>query len=88
MDPEYSRIIIVDHVLPDVRASLLQSSMDIQMMSIGAGVERSEGQWRELLESVGLTIQGIWTSSPEMESVIEVVATNAGNSHEQGSLDM
>lgn len=78
MDPAYSRIIIVDHVLPDVQASLLQSSMGIQMMSIGAGVGRSEGQWKELLGSVGFPIQGILTSNPEMVSVIEVVAAKAG----------
>lgn len=82
MDLGYSRIIIVDDVLPAVRASLLQSFMDIRMMSIGAAVERSEGQWRELWESVGLTIHGIWTSSPEMESNIEVVAKNAGEAGE------
>ncbi|GKZ17726.1 hypothetical protein AbraIFM66951_010868 [Aspergillus brasiliensis] len=73
MDPEYSRIIIVDFVLPDTNAPLLQSSLDIQMMSIGSGVERSERQWRELLDEAGLEITGIWNSNPGMESVIEAV---------------
>ncbi|KAJ5223976.1 hypothetical protein N7468_008518 [Penicillium chermesinum] len=73
MAPDYSRILIVDMVLPDIETPLLQASLDIQMMSIGAGVERSERQWRELLESVGLQITGIWCQSPGMESVIEAV---------------
>ncbi|CAI7568446.1 unnamed protein product [Penicillium bialowiezense] len=73
MDPTYSRIIIVDFVLPDTNAGRMQSAMDIQMMSIGAGVERSKRQWTELLASVGLRINGIWNSSPGMESIIEVV---------------
>ncbi|GKZ78280.1 hypothetical protein AnigIFM56816_001836 [Aspergillus niger] len=73
MDPEYSRIIIVDFVLPDTNAPLLQSLLDIQMMSIGSGVERSERQWRELLDEVGLEITGIWNNNPGMESVIEAV---------------
>ncbi|OJZ91573.1 hypothetical protein ASPFODRAFT_122497 [Aspergillus luchuensis CBS 106.47] len=73
MDPEYSRIIISDFVLPDTNAPLLQSSLDIQMMSIGSGVERSERQWRELLDEAGLEITGIWNSNPGMESVIEAV---------------
>lgn len=73
MDPTYSRIIIVDFVLPDTNAGRMQSAMDIQMMSIGAGVERSKRQWTELLASVGLMISGIWNSSPGMESIIEVV---------------
>ncbi|KAL2870602.1 S-adenosyl-L-methionine-dependent methyltransferase [Aspergillus lucknowensis] len=71
MDPAHSRIIIVDFVLPDTETPLLQASLDIQMMSIGAGAERSKRQWTELLHAVGLEIRGIWSSSPGMESVIE-----------------
>ncbi|KAJ5083864.1 hypothetical protein NUU61_008443 [Penicillium alfredii] len=59
MAPNHSRILI--------------ASLDIQMMSIGAGVERSERQWRDLLHSVGLEVTGIWSPSPGMESVIEAV---------------
>ncbi|KAJ5195583.1 uncharacterized protein N7498_009021 [Penicillium cinerascens] len=73
MAPNYSRILIVDFVLPDTETPLMQASLDIQMMSIGAGVERSERQWRDLLHSVGLEISGIWSQSPGMESVIEAV---------------
>jgi hypothetical protein len=73
MAADHSRILIVDFVLPDTDTPLLQASLDIQMMSIGAGVERSESQWRDLLHSVGLEIGGIWNHSPGMESVIEAV---------------
>ncbi|KAJ5585608.1 uncharacterized protein N7459_005408 [Penicillium hispanicum] len=73
MVADYSRILIVDFVLPDTNAPLMQASLDIQMMSIGAGVERSERQWRDLLQSVGLEITGIWNHNPSMESVIEAV---------------
>jgi hypothetical protein len=73
MVPDYSRILIVDFVLPDTNIPLFQASLDIQMMSIGAGAERSERQWRDLLESMGLQITGIWTQSRGMESVIEAV---------------
>ncbi|KAJ5704298.1 hypothetical protein N7493_011436 [Penicillium malachiteum] len=73
MNPEYSRIIIVDFVLPDTKVPRMQAAMDIQMMSIGAGVERSKKQWHDLLTSVGLKITGIWNCNPAMESVIEVV---------------
>ncbi|KAJ5637781.1 hypothetical protein N7490_007660 [Penicillium lividum] len=69
----YSRILIVDFVLPDTETPLMQASLDIQMMSIGAGVERSETQWRELLQKAGLEITGIWSQGPGMESVIEAV---------------
>ncbi|KAJ5767127.1 uncharacterized protein N7511_004743 [Penicillium nucicola] len=78
MDPTYSRIIIVDFVLPDTNAPRMQSAMDIQMMSIGAGVERSKRQWTELLASAGLKINGIWNTSPGMESIIEAVLDVGG----------
>ncbi|GMG41690.1 unnamed protein product [Aspergillus oryzae var. brunneus] len=64
MNAEYSRILIADFVLPDTGAALLQASIDIQMMSIGSGMERSERQWRELLGAAGLEITGIWSGSP------------------------
>lgn len=73
MASDYSRILIVDFVLSDTETPLMQASIDIQMMSIGAGVERTERQWRKLLESVGLEITGIWNQGSGMESVIEAV---------------
>ena len=73
MNAAHSRLIIVDFVLSDIETPLVQSSMDIQMMSIGAGVERSEGQWRRLLTSSGFEVQGIWHFNPGMESVIEAI---------------
>lgn len=73
MNPKYSRIIIVDFVLPDTNVPRMQSAMDIQMMSIGAGVERSKQQWIDLLASARLKIVGIWNISPSMESIIEAV---------------
>jgi hypothetical protein len=73
MAHDYSRILIVDFVLSDTETPLMQASMDIQMMSIGAGIERSQRQWSKLLGSVGLEITGVWHQSPGMESVIEAV---------------
>lgn len=78
MNVQYSRIIIVDFVLPDTNVSRMQSAMDIQMMSIGAGAERSQKQWVDLLFSVGLKINGIWNSNPALESVIEAVLMEDG----------
>ncbi|KAJ5259610.1 hypothetical protein N7478_012591 [Penicillium angulare] len=69
----YSRVIIVDFVLPDTNVPRMQAAMDIQMMSIGAGVERSKKQWEDLLASVGLRVNGIWNAHPGMESIIECV---------------
>ncbi|CAG7983320.1 unnamed protein product [Penicillium olsonii] len=73
MARNYSRILIVDFVLSDTETPLMQGSIDIQMMSIGAGMERSQQQWERLLGSVGLEITGMWSQGPGMESVIEAV---------------
>ncbi|GAD96230.1 O-methyltransferase [Paecilomyces variotii No. 5] len=73
MEPTYSKLIIIDFVLPDTDVPLFQASLDIQMMSIGAGVERSETQWRELLHSAGFEIVRICRKNPGMEAVIEAV---------------
>lgn len=83
MAPDYSRILIVDFVLSDTGTPLMQAALDIQMMSIGAGVERTERQWRNLLDSVGLEITGIWNQSAGMESVIEAVPKNSGRRDER-----
>ncbi|KAL4741097.1 S-adenosyl-L-methionine-dependent methyltransferase [Aspergillus similis] len=67
-----SRILIVDFVLPDIDAPLFQASLDIQMMCLGSGVERSRSEWADLLGKVGLEIRGVWSVSPTQESVLEV----------------
>ena len=71
MIPGYSKIIISDFVLPGTKAGLLPASLDIQMMSLSAGMERTEKQWRSLLMSVGLEVEKIWTLEDGSESVIQ-----------------
>lgn len=70
MEKEYSRLLINEFVLPDTDCDLHPALLDIMMMTLACGVERTERQWRGLLESVGLEIVKIW-SSPGVESVIE-----------------
>lgn len=42
-------------------------------MSVNAAVERTEKQWYDLIESVGLKIDRIWTLEPDSESILEVI---------------
>ncbi|WPH01525.1 Hypothetical protein R9X50_00437100 [Acrodontium crateriforme] len=69
MDPEYSRIVIEDWVLPDENVNLRAASMDILMMLYLSGIERTESHWRSLLTDVGLEIVSIRPVG--LESVIE-----------------
>ncbi|KAL4819599.1 S-adenosyl-L-methionine-dependent methyltransferase [Aspergillus spinulosporus] len=71
MGPD-SRILIVDFVLPDMDTTLFQASLDIQMMCLGSGIERSRSEWADLLGKVGLEIRGVWSVNPAQESVLEV----------------
>ena len=73
MKPGYSKLLINENVVPDVGASWQITSLDWFMMALAASRERTETQWRELLQSVGLEIVGIWTKDAGAESLIEVL---------------
>lgn len=68
----YSRILINEIVVSEVEASLASTSMDQLMLVLGAMKERTEGQWRELVEKSGLTIKSVWKYEGVAESLIEV----------------
>ena len=75
MTPDISRIVIIDQVVPSSGAAAFTAFMDISMMAFG-GMERTENQWRELLESTGLTIVRIDSPSSDSlsrDSVIEAM---------------
>lgn len=54
----YSRVVIVDQVLPDINAPPISSLLDISMMTFG-GCERTDRQWRNLLKDAGLHVLSI-----------------------------
>ncbi|KAI9925332.1 hypothetical protein ASPWEDRAFT_62821 [Aspergillus wentii DTO 134E9] len=66
----YSKILINEHVIPDVGAHWEATSLDLIMMSIGS-TERTEKDWRRLLEGAGLRIVRIWSVQRGVESLIE-----------------
>ena len=70
MDPEQSRIVIADLVLPERNVPPQQATLDLNMMILGA-MERSEEQWRSLLESVGLKLVKIWRSKDGVRAALE-----------------
>ena len=60
-------------MLPDKGAHLQMTGLDIELMQFFAGRERTESQWRSLLESVGLNIEGIYNHEKSYDTVIEAV---------------
>ena len=71
---EDSVIVIDESVIPAKGASIAQMNFDITMLAAAGAMERSEGQWRELLESVGLRIRDIWIYDKGMNNGLIVAA--------------
>jgi len=67
----YSKLLINENVVPNFGAMSSITSMDWLMMTLGAVKERTEKQWRTLLEEAGLKVVGIWTYEQGTESLIE-----------------
>ncbi|TGO53354.1 hypothetical protein BCON_0125g00200 [Botryotinia convoluta] len=75
MKKGYSRILIVDSVLPDMGASVFGSLLDINIMPL-SGIERTEKHWKKLLEGEGLKVVNIqWpaTAGGSRDCVLEAV---------------
>ena len=60
MEPGYSKIFLSEFIFPDTGCSLLQAGLDIQMMGMHAGMERTRAQWKRLLEGEGFRIVEFW----------------------------
>ena len=73
MRKDYSKLLINEWCLRDCGSSVYATFLDINMMAVCAGMERTETQWEELLKSSGLRISKIWSASEDAESLIEAV---------------
>jgi hypothetical protein len=67
----YSKVLIYDYVVPDKGAPYSLTGLDWELMNFLASTERTESQWRSLIESAGLKITGIWSHPQFDQSVIE-----------------
>jgi len=65
-----SRILISDNAVPVRGASMRMALQDLNMMAF-AGMERTERQWRELLEKAGLVMVKVWRAEGSMHVVVE-----------------
>ncbi|KAF3764264.1 hypothetical protein M406DRAFT_62500 [Cryphonectria parasitica EP155] len=69
----YSKVLIQDNVIPAQGATWLHTTSDLLMLCGFAGKERTEKNFRELFDSVGMRVTGIWTRAPGEESIIEAI---------------
>lgn len=69
-----SLVLIDDMVLPNQGAHWLAATLDLMVMSSLGAMERSEQQWRDLLEAAGFRIKHIFTYTQDLrDSVIVAV---------------
>ncbi|KAL9620723.1 MAG: hypothetical protein Q9160_004736 [Pyrenula sp. 1 TL-2023] len=73
MEPGYSKVLIHECVIADRDASWQHTGLDIYMMALFSAQERTEREWRELLESVGLKVTGIYSKGVGNLSLIEAM---------------
>ncbi|KAF2963106.1 hypothetical protein GQX73_g10471 [Xylaria multiplex] len=72
MKPE-SILLVDEMVMPEENVNYMAASIDMTMLLAFASMERTEGQWKELFENVGLKLVRTYTYSPlTYESVMDV----------------
>lgn len=71
LTPSYSKILINELVVPDKGAHWSVTSMDWLMLALGAVKERTERDWRNIVERSGLRVSGIWEMGVGNEGLIE-----------------
>ncbi|KAJ5474461.1 hypothetical protein N7475_004027 [Penicillium sp. IBT 31633x] len=71
MIPGYSKLLINENVVPNTGAHWQATALDMIMMVDLAAKERTEKQWYQVIEPVGLKIIKIWTPLDSAESLIE-----------------
>ena len=73
MKPNYSKLLIFEWILPDKETPLFPALLDVNMMAVLNGMERTETQWTQLLTRAGLEIVKFWKAGADSEGLIEAV---------------
>ena len=74
MRPGYSKLLIHEMLVPEQGASTFHAMLDMAMMAVNGGMERTEKQWRELLEKAGLRVIEVWAPLQEdADGIVEAM---------------
>lgn len=74
MKPGYSKLLLHEMIVPDHGASLFHAQLDMAMMSLNGGMERTREQWHILLQRAGLEVVKIWEPVEEgADGIVEVI---------------
>lgn len=74
MKPGYSKLLVHEMIEPGQRIDTFTAIFDLVMMSCNAGAERTETQWRGLLDKCGFEVIRVWPA-PEVgvDGVVEAM---------------
>ncbi|KAI1380750.1 S-adenosyl-L-methionine-dependent methyltransferase [Hypoxylon crocopeplum] len=73
MTPGYSKLLMSEFVLPASNTPLYPALLDVNMMAVLNGMERTEAQFTELLDAAGLKVVKFWSVGAETEGLVEAV---------------
>ncbi|TRX89195.1 hypothetical protein FHL15_009893 [Xylaria flabelliformis] len=73
MTPGYSKLLMSEFVLPASNTPLCPALLDVNMMAVLDGMERTEAQFGALLDAAGLKVVKFWSIAPEVEGLVEAV---------------
>lgn len=74
MQVGYSKILLNEAIVPKTNCGSWFGAADINLMAVLGGMERTQNQWIDLLQSVDLEVVKIWNSPHEGdESIIEAM---------------
>ena len=74
MKPGYSKLLLHEMIIPEKGASVFHSMLDMTMMAFNAGMERTERQWRDLLQKGGFEVVQFWPPIQEdADGIVEAV---------------
>lgn len=70
--PGYSRLLVNEHIIPAMGANWEATYLDMYMMALLSSQERSEADWKYLLEDrCGLRVCNFWNPGNGVEGIVE-----------------
>ncbi|KAI1386837.1 putative O-methyltransferase [Hypoxylon trugodes] len=72
--PGYSKLLLHEMILAEQGAPVFHAMLDMTMMAFNSGMERTQRQWKELLEEAGLEVVKFWLPPQEdADGIVEAM---------------
>ena len=75
MTPGHSKLLISNIIMKEDQPPSRQLDMDITMLVLSGGSQRTEGEWTKLLNPVGFRVVKFWLPPGDQNGVIEAKLT-------------